>query len=338
VSTIDYEIRPYRPGDETKILASFNQTFREVCGPGYVDRDLATWRWVYLQNPAGHRIFVGQADGVIAGNYSGTPQRFHTSMGPRTFVHAVDSFVLPEHRAGLKRPGLFLSIAEPWFDDVRARGDAMIYGYPVKQAERIGSKYLGYRRVRSIDYLARSASEGAIDRPADVECVLVRELGDEVDALSARFLSTKSCALIRDRAYLQWRWLAAPNAGELYEVWTARRAGELVGVMVLRPFHELLPGACTIADWCVPDADTVTTDALLAVATARARALGRAHVMAVFAEPSVEAKALLARGFVARSSAEWHERILMHRTFDPSLPEEWLIASWWYTIGDSDLV
>ncbi len=89
--TTTYEIRPYRPGDETAILTSFNRVFREVCGPGYVDRPLEYWRWEYLQNPAGYRITVGTADGIVAGNYSGTPQRFHTEFGPKVFVHAVDS-------------------------------------------------------------------------------------------------------------------------------------------------------------------------------------------------------------------------------------------------------
>jgi hypothetical protein len=32
----DVEIREYRPGDEQRILDTFNLVFREVCGPGFV--------------------------------------------------------------------------------------------------------------------------------------------------------------------------------------------------------------------------------------------------------------------------------------------------------------
>ncbi|MFO1051674.1 MAG: hypothetical protein U1F36_05635 [Planctomycetota bacterium] len=338
MSAPEYDIRPYRSGDEVGILASFNRVFREVCGPGYVDRDLGYWRWEYLGNPAGHRITVGMCGDLVAGNYSGTPQRFRTEFGPRTFVHAVDSFVVAEHRAGLKRPGLFISIAEPWFDDVQQRGDAMVYGYPVKQAERVGSRYLGYRRVRTIEYLARAAGEGSTAIAGDLELQRVCVLGEEVDALFERFALGKRCVLIRDRAYLQWRWLDIPHGARDFEVWQVRRRGELAGLMVLRPRHELMPGACTIADWCVPIDDRDAAQALLARATLTAREQGRGEVMAVFAEPSPEHAMLRENGFRSESSAKWHERILMHRTFDATLAEDWLIENWWYTIGDSDLV
>jgi hypothetical protein len=338
VSQIHYEIRPYAPGDEAGILASFNRVFREVCGPGYVDRTLEYWRWEYLQNPAGHRIWVGLVDGLVAGNYSGTPQRFATTLGPRVFVHAVDSFVVPEHRAGLKRPGLFVSLAEPFFDDVAARADAVVYGYPVKQAERIGSKYLGYRRVRTIEYLTRASGEGSVDVPAGLRVEKATQLDDEVDALWALCAEDHRCALVRDRAYLQWRWLDVPGSARDFEVWLVRRGAALAGLMVLRPRHELVPGGCCIADWCVPAADEDAAQALIARATATARELGRSTVTAVFPPTSAEHARLVRGGFALQSSAQWHERILMHRTFDPALGESWLIGNWWYTIGDSDLV
>ena len=338
MNQVEYDIRPYRSGDEPGILASFNRVFREVCGEGYVDRSLDYWRWEYLQNPAGHRITVGMVGDLVAGHYSGTPQRFVTEFGPRTFVHAVDSFVVPEHRRGLKRPGLFISIAEPWFEDVRLRGDAMVYGYPVKAAERVGGKYLGYRRVRTIEYLCREVSGSRLEAPPGITLERVHGLGDEVDGLFERFAVGKRCVQVRDRAYLQWRWLDIPDASRDFEVWIARRDGILCGLMVLRPVHELVPGGCTIADWCVPIDDVDTAQALLACASGVAQQHSRSTLMAVFADPSPEHALLLASGFVPQSSANWHERILMHRTFDATLPEDWLIENWWYTIGDSDLV
>src|SRR5690606_17080289 len=141
VTAARYEIRPYRPGDEDSILAGFNRVFREVCGPGYVDRSMATWRWEFTENPAGNRITVGLHEGVVAAHYAGVPQRVSTAFGDMTFVHIVDSFVVPEHRAGLRRPGLFVETALPWFELCHEMGDAVLYGYPVKTAERIGQRY-----------------------------------------------------------------------------------------------------------------------------------------------------------------------------------------------------
>jgi hypothetical protein len=107
--------------------------------------------------------------------------------------------------------------------------------------------------------------------------------------------------------------------------------------MVLRPEHELAPGSCTIVDWVVPHADTVTLDALLATATARAREGGRGRVMAIFPDPSPEYAALRARGFAVVPSAEFMERRLTHRIYHPQMTTEWLQEHWWYTLGDSDL-
>ena len=333
----NYQIRLYRPGDEVGILKSFNHVFREVCGPDYVDRELVYWEWQFGANPCGHRISVGlTGTGEVAAHYGGVPQRLHTSFGDMTFVHIVDSFVVPEHRAGLKRPGLFVKTAYPWFDLCYERGDAVMYGYPVKAAERVGSRYLEYKFLRVVDYLCRPAGDGDERCPGAIEVEMLRAIPPEVDALFERFTRRRNCLVRRDRAYLEWRYVTIPD--DHYEIWAARRDGELSGLCVLRPFHELLPGSCGIADWIVPDDDAETLDALLATATGRARAHGRQTVLAVFADPSPEHAALRARGFRTVSSAESLERRLTYRIYDERLTSEWLAEHWWYTLGDTDLV
>ena len=103
----DLTIRSYQPGDEDAILESFNRVFGEICGEGYVDRDLAFWRWEFLDNPMGHRISVAvTGDGVVAAHYAAVPVAMATSFGDAIFVQGVDSFTHPDYRRGLKRPGL----------------------------------------------------------------------------------------------------------------------------------------------------------------------------------------------------------------------------------------
>lgn len=338
MSETHYEIRGYRPGDEDGILPAFNRVFREVCGPDYVDRGIAFWRWQFEQNPAGARIWVGLADGAVAAHYAGIPQRFDTAFGEKVFVHAVDSFVVPEHRAGLKRPGLFVTTARPWFDDCRDRGDAAVYGYPVATAERIGARYLGYTHVRVVDYLCRDAAAGSADGPGDVVVERVDEVPPEVDALYREFAASRACLLRRDRTYLEWRYRRIPGGESTYELHTARRGGRLVGFAVLRPVHELVPSACTIADWLTVPDDADALDALLARATAVARERGRRTLMAVFADPSPESASLRERGFAVVPSGTYLERRLGHNSFDARLTTDWLRAHWWYALGDSDLV
>ncbi len=96
----DLTIRPYRPGDEVGILATFNRVFREVCGEGYVDRTLAQWLWQYIDNPAGYRMSLAAApDGTIAeiagADGSVTPlPRFTTTPPTRSTTGNLDALPL----------------------------------------------------------------------------------------------------------------------------------------------------------------------------------------------------------------------------------------------------
>ncbi len=332
-----FHFRGYQAGDEVAILDTFNKVFRDVCGEGYVDRTPEFWQWEFQQNPYGHRISLAFADsGVVAAQYAGVVYPMATVFGDCTFIHIVDSMTHPDHRKGLKRPGLFVKVAYPWFDLCFAQNDAVMYGYPVPIAERIGKRYLEYHRLRVVDYLCREMGQGCVDLPAGLQVEKVTELAADVDQLFARLAHEKKCWARRDSQFLNWRYVQAP--GDDYEIYQARRGGDLVGLMVLRPVHELVPGACTIADWLVAQDDAETMDAFLATATRRGREQGRSTLMTVFPEPSKEAAAVLSRGFQVVSSDQFLERRLTHRIYHPQMTTPWLQEHWWYTLGDSDLV
>jgi len=137
--TTKFTYRNYEPGDEVEILKTFNVVFREVCGESYVDREMDFWKWEFLECPFGHRITLAVTpDGTCAAQYAGVVYPMATAFGDCTFVHIVDSMAHPEYRKGLKRPGLFVTAAYPWFELCSEKGDAVMYGYPVPIAERIG--------------------------------------------------------------------------------------------------------------------------------------------------------------------------------------------------------
>jgi hypothetical protein len=338
------EIRPADARDAPAILASFNRVFREVCGEGYVDRTLPQWRWLYERNPAGRRIHVAiTADGTVAAHYGGLPCAVDSPFGACVFVQGVDSYVLPEWR-GLRKTGLFVATAEAWFAAAeRQHGDAVIYGYPVPAAARVGQRCLGYTDIRVVDYLTLDsltldpAAAPAVPSGVEVRAIpsLAGGIAAEVDAL-ADALPAEWIRFRRDARYLRWRYLDAPDAP--YELYGAWAGGRLAGVAALRPQHELVPGACTIADWLVPPADEAAGVALIAAAARRARAAQRARLLAVFADWAPEHALLRRLRFSITPSAQWLERRLMHRTFAEAYTTAVLAAQWWYTLGDSDLV
>jgi hypothetical protein len=311
--------------------------FREVCGEGYIDRDLAFWRWEFLANPQGHRIWVAMAkDGVVAAHYGGVPYAMATSFGDCVFVHIVDSYSHPAYRR-LRRPGLFVLTGQAWTDDCRRRGDATAYGYPVMAAQRVGSRFLDYTQIRVVDYQCRALDGEPLRAPQSVTVERVDAPSAEVDALFSAITAEKACLTRRDSTYLAWRYVQIP--GDDYEIWEVRRSGELVGLMVLRPVHELIPGVCTVADWLVREGDDESMDALLAAADERGRALARQRLMAVFPTNSFEYAALGRRGFAVEPSASHLERRLNHIPMGhPVATTDWLADNWWYTLGDSDLV
>jgi len=338
MSLPDLEIRPYRPGDEHQILQTFNLVFREVCGPGYQDRTLEQWRWQYQDNPHGQRMSLAVApDGTVVSQYAGVPMVADTPYGPQTFLHCVDSMTHPVWRGGLKRPGIFVITGLPFSAHSRRIGDALLYGFPVDVAFRIGQRHLEYHCRRVSDYLTRDVAAGVPPAPAAITVERVPAIPPDIGALLQLWRDPRQCLLRRDYRYLTWRYCAIPSHAD-YELWTARRHGRLAGLLVLRPVHELAPDACTIAEWMVPGLDADTAAALLAVACRRAHEGNRKRVLAVFAEPSREWQSFQQRGFARVPSATWMERRLVYLITGSPITSELLEQQWWYTLGDSDLV
>ena len=335
--TAELEIRPYRPGDEQAILATFNLVFREVCGPTFQDRTLEQWQWAYLKNPVGHRISLAVTpDGAIASQYAGMPMLVDTPFGEQRFVHCVDSMTHPQWRMGLRNRSLFVETCMPFWDHSKRIGDALFYGFPVDQAFRIGQRYLAYVMMCTLDYLIRDREQKPLRAPPELAVERVAAVPPDVGALYEQVRGQKRCLVRRDYRYLHWRYVENPSRAD-YELWTARAGQRLAGLLVLKPDQGLAPESATIADWLVREGDEAAIDALLAAATRRQHERGRQRLLAVFPQWSAEWRALQARGFVPTPSSTWMQRRLVHNICIPQITPELLAEQWWFTLGDSDL-
>lgn len=334
-------LRPYAPGDEQAILETFNRVFREVCGEGFRERSLAEWNWQFRENPRGMRVMLAvDRDGTVAAQYAAVPMAALSPLGPTNFLHAVDSMVHPEHRAGLKKPGLFVRVGQAWFEWIRALGlDSVGFGYPVRPAWRIGSRYLGYTLVRVIDYLACAAERlaGVAAGAARIEVQAASAFpAGETDALWEEWALGVQAAIVRDAAYLDWRYRACP--GRDYRILLARRQGRLVGLAVVHPSHELLPGSATLAEWLVLPGEDGAGRALLSEAGLLARRRERSRLLALVPPWRPEWGFLQGAGFEVVPSADYLERRLGSYLWKERMTSAWLAEHWFYTLGDSDLV
>jgi hypothetical protein len=337
----ELEIRPYQPGDEQEILTSFNQVFREVCGEGYVDRKMDFWKWEFEQNPQGMRVMLAVTpEGRVAAQYAGVPLAMHTFSGPTNFVHAVDSMVHPDFRQGLKKPGLFLTIGKAWFDHLGEMGiESVCFGYPVRPAWRIGTRYLGYVLIHVIDYLIaetprlEEAATGSTDVDVEVRSDFPE---DEINEFWEKWCRDKDCTVKKDHTYLHWRYVMHPTTE--YIVLLARKKGMLVGVAVLHPAHELVPSALTFAEWMVFPGKEGGAVALTNEALRIAKERKRERLMTVLAPWSEDFAFFLERGFKKVSSVEYLQRNLGSYLWKEVFTSAWLAEHWTFSLGDSDLV
>lgn len=331
------EYRSYRSGDEQQILETFNLTFAEVCGEDFEPRSLARWYWQYRDNPAGRRIMLGIApDGRVACQYAGVPIRIWCSRGGGTelsFFHAVDSMVHPEFRTGLRRRGPFLEVAERFFDTYGGKVDALGFGYPVRDAWRIGERFLGYRLIHPLEFLLRAV--GGTGAASEVEVQRIERFPVEVDALFRELREHFDCTTVKDAAYLNWRYAGCPDQD--YRMLWAERRGEASGFAVLRAKGNLVPDAACLGELLVDPRDHATLAALVGEADRIAAEAGQDRLMTV-QNPGLPCFATLeSLGFERRPSSTWLERKLGSRDFTSGLDQDWLDRHWAYALGDSDL-
>jgi hypothetical protein len=326
----EYEIREYRPGDEHALLACFNAVFGEQAG--FVPRTLAQWTWAFRANPAGFRIWLGLIDGRVVSQYAALPYHVRLRGETRVFAQIVDSMVDPAHRAGLKRPGLFVQTALPFFAAYGApEKDVVHYGWPVEDAWRIGKSFLDYEIVRTQCILGRAPGDGPRESPAGVERITRFDV--QAQWLYDRCCGPWGASTIRDEAFLNWRFIE--HAWNRYEVYGVRdAAGILRGYAVYRQADWVHANMGLVVDWLVPSDEPEVGEKLHAALLARARAGGASVVAALFPEWSPWFERFQEHGWRVHPT----NYFMVARNFIPRYDMLWLRDHWWYQLADTDLV
>jgi hypothetical protein len=331
-------IRPYRPGDEHAILRLFNRVFAED-DPGFSPRTLEQWRWEFTDNPAGLQITLALDDhGEVMAQYTTLPY-FAWLKGERVLAHqGVDSIVHPDHRRGLKKEGVFLATARAFFEEWgRPERVAFGFGFPNKKVYRLGLRMLEYLPVETpVPTLYRNLfqrpDDDEVGKPTDRSGVVeLASLDDRVDRLWRACAGDLQLALVRDRAYLQWRYVQCPLARHRLFALPDER-GELRGLMVTRAQWQNAP-ILAVMDWLVPARDPGTLAVLLRHAVVVARAEGQQRVETWLPASSPHRAVILARGF----GEEPCYANLCVKPYRRDLDLDWMRRHWYYTIGDSDV-
>ncbi|WP_337287497.1 GNAT family N-acetyltransferase [Candidatus Methylomirabilis sp.] len=320
-------IRRYRPEDTGRILALFRTVFGVECLPEH-------WRWKYEANPLGHySLVVETPSGELVGHYGGVPVRI--AWGEKTVVmpQIADAMIDPQVRRGLRRPGVFAPLVNQYIAGLGQMAGG--YGFPTPEHLRAGKRLAGFVPLGPVPLLTKPIHVGATAQGRRSLFVTVneeKELDAGLDRLWERCRHDLSVAVIRDAAYLRWRYLQCPDAH--YHLLVARRrfSGTVMGVAVVRLGWQDRPVACLV-DWLVPSGSAAVGEALLAYVEWLAGTAGMESLQAWFPPPSGQLRFLLAAGF--RHEPTPYELVAL--SADPSILLEGAGDRWYYTMGDSDI-
>lgn len=332
-----WSIRPYRRGDEDRILQLFHRVFGK-------ERSLIHWQWKFRDNPEGAYIHVVETDtGEIVGHYAGIPVRVAAEGRSFVFLQLVDTMVDRDYRCGLKKPGMFAQLFMKFAEDYGGHDRAAImYGFPIPEALRIGQRLLGYvplhqlvKLVRPVERVShRTPWRRAVDKMHHIRVRVcdVDRFDASADRLWEECRRELRVATVRDARYLNWRYADCPDVKYKLLVAESMMGTSLQGIAVLR-LDSLGQGVGFLMDWLIPFRAKAAADQLLARSIEEAELAGLKELQTWLPAVSPWYQYLLDRGFQVTDG----HYVLVARTFTPNLPLEFINPRWYYTMGDSDI-
>jgi len=210
------EIRFYREGDEEGIVRLFSGVFSRKM-------TIDEWRWKY-KGQANARVYSAviedPASGIV-GHYGGIPLRMLRNSEETTGVSTCDVMIHPKFRSFVR-----LKKLHNFFTDNHVRNSIfMLYGFPTEHTLMIPADKLHlYERIEVVQEGTKEAAfHGGSERflyklfPMDYSDPRIDRLWEETKG-------RLKLAVIRDRAFLSWRYRDNPLFS--YELWGLRKRWE----------------------------------------------------------------------------------------------------------------
>ncbi len=325
------DIRSYRPGDESEILAVWHRVFT------WAHRSIDEWNWEFRDNPEGVHVFVGVTPfGRVVSQFTGIPRLMKVGSETRQFAEIVDSLSDPDFRAGLKKLGLFATTVHRYVEHFgNVQHETVMYGLPTQEAFRLGQKLCGYVHIDHLEAVVVPSSQTSPDlRGGCLE--RWTSFGAEADSLWNRIAPQHDVTVVKDSRYLNWRYVSRP--GVTYRIVALRDSnGLLYAILVLRDRWleaERKRHQTAAAEWIVdrshPDAG-VTFDVLQALAGED----GAERGVVVFRRDNADWRAACDRGF----TTDPVDFRFVARTYDAeSVPISRLAMGWDLALGDFDVI
>jgi GNAT superfamily N-acetyltransferase len=352
------EVRSYRPGDEAEILECMRTCFR-------FEPDLARWRHLFLENPAGPSVIELATDGAKVVSHTAILPRHVVAFGRDGLAgHVVDSMTLP----AAQRRGLKTRLAGAAMEIAWTRGFRALYSFSNEQALPGNVKHEGRRLVGALPLMVRpihplhamlalaenvlapgrAAGRFALDTP---DCAVAGPLADAGDASASappgwtapRFDERHSrlfraaeglppVAVVRDAPHLTWRYAAVPPVPYLQR--DVSRGGDVLAMAVVRTATLMGLRVALVMEWLWAAGARREGRGLVREVLAYGRAVG-ADAVAALAMPGTLQRRILHRfGFLGVPATVYPKAVTLTVRAADDDPRWGEPSSWYLTWGD----
>ena len=317
----EFQLRPYREGDEHSINKGFNQVFG-------LQRTLEEWRWKFQPDVDGCRIMVAvDSEDKVVAHFSAILIRALVDGRILQGGQSVDVFCL--RRPDAIRQKVYLKTVQEFYRRYGAPDRlAFLFGFPGERHLKLGQLRLQYSTPMPVPMWQRSVAARRVWWPR----YEVRNGFDSaaMDQLWRRSANRYPVCVVRESEWVERRYLSRPN--NKYSHLTVWRKGLMQAWAVFQIARDAAQWIDLVWDGREPQA-LITLDNEIA-RIARSKGAKGVEMWLSGDEPVAN---------ILRSSG-W-ERVehpqQLHMTsvlFDSTLDRADLIRRFYLTMGDSDLV
>lgn len=194
-------LRGYQPGDEAAIVTLFQEVFSAPLTP-------AQWRWKY--QPAGApppSLLAWDEAGRLLGHAGAIPLRGRRGAQALPFYQICDVMIHPQARGHLGSRNLFTQLLKKLLEQLSVRHpESFCYGFPGQRPYLLGERAGLYATVEQAITHRWSPGRGFTWlRAAELDWSDPR-----LDPLWQRYAPETHLSLVRDGAYLRWRYRDNP--------------------------------------------------------------------------------------------------------------------------------
>ncbi len=230
-----FTIRPYRDGDEYKIVS----LFREVFGK---EKTLAHWNWEFRENPNGSRIMLCfSEEGDLVAQCASIPVKAYLLGEEIEISQVVDCMSSRKFRGiFVKKKGLYVLTISRFFHEYAGPGrDLYLYGFPGERHYRLGVKLLGFVPSPRVLFFVSTVETGGRSFFHSLDSIPTEAFLGLFVGMNKRMREIFPFLVKKDGEYLEWRYVRCPFRrytflalknilGKIKSVFVVSDRGELV--------------------------------------------------------------------------------------------------------------